>query len=110
MRKLSLACLLVGVLFSFACSSRTYRVSDEDYYKDKVTLDTKTMQIVESFDDTSLVFPAGERFKKNCDSAEVRASERFVKEFHKMKAEGKLLSSRFDKDGGCTVRMAFQIS
>lgn len=101
---------MVGVLFFCACSSVTYRVSDEDYYKDKVMLDTKTIQMVESFEDASLILPASERFKKNCDSAEMHASERFVQEFPKMKVKGRLLSSRFDKHGGCTVRMAFQIS
>lgn len=97
----------LALLFG-ACASGNYLVPDVDYFSDGYVLDKNTIQVVESFEDPGLVMPAAERFARNCESAEARARARHRAVFTASKDDGVRLSARFDRNAGCTVRMAIK--
>jgi hypothetical protein len=74
-----------------------------------ITIDPNYIQFVESAEDTSLIAPAGERFTANCLAAQNKAAARYKSKYPQSTDSGKLLSERFDKNAGCTVRMAFRL-
>ena len=100
--------LPAGLLLLVACSSSKFQVQDGDFFTDGYALDKNTVQLVESHEDASLVLPASERHARNCDAAELKARNRHRVAFPQSRDEGKRLSERFDKNAGCTVRMAFR--
>ncbi len=100
--------LPAGLLLLVACASGKFQVQDGDFFTDGYALDKNTVQLVESHEDASLVLPASERHARNCDAAELKARNRHRVAFPQSRDEGKRLSERFDKNAGCTVRMAFR--
>jgi hypothetical protein len=97
-----------GLLILAACASGKFEVQDADLFTDGYALDKNTVQLVESHDDASLVLPASERHARNCNTAEIKARNRHRSAFPQSRDEGRRLSARFDKNAGCTVRMAFR--
>ncbi len=95
-------------LFLLACTSGKYLVPDAEFFTDGYALDKQTLQLVESHEDASLLLPAAERYARNCESAEVKARNRHRVAYPQSRDEGKKLSTRFDRNAGCTVRMAFR--
>lgn len=91
-----------------ACVSTKFQVADKDFFTDGYALDKKTLQLVESHEDRSLMLPAEARFERNCAAAEAKARERHRAAYPQSKDEGVRLSARFDRNAGCTVRMAFR--
>lgn len=98
---------LAGMLV-VACASGKFHVPDAEFFTDGYALDKNTVQVVESHEDGSLVLPAAERHTRNCEAAEAKARNRHRGTHPQSRDEGKKLSARFDKNGGCTVRMAFR--
>jgi len=101
-------CSLLAAIFLLACASGRYQVPDAEFFTDGYALDKQTLQVVESHEDASLLLPAAERYARNCESAEVKARNRHRVAYPQSRDEGKKLSTRFDKNAGCTVRMAFR--
>lgn len=99
---------LLPTIFLLACASGKYHVPDAEFFTDGYALDKNTVQLVENHEDASLVLPAAERHARNCDAAELKARNRHRVAFPQSRDEGKRLSERFDKNAGCTVRMAFR--
>lgn len=95
-------------LFLLACASGKFQVADAEFFTDGLALDKNTIQIVESHEDSTLVLPAAERHARNCEAAEAKARNRHRAAYPQSRDEGKRLSERFDKNAGCTVRMAFR--
>ncbi|GAB4441780.1 MAG: hypothetical protein OHK0011_24180 [Turneriella sp.] len=95
-------------MFVLACASGQYQVPDAEFFTDGYALDKHTVQLVESHEDGSLVLPAAERHTRNCEAAEAKARNRHRSAYPQSRDEGKRLSERFDKNAGCTVRMAFR--
>lgn len=104
---LSLASLCATLLL-FSCASGRFQVTDADLFTDGLALDQDTLQLVESYEDPSLLLPAAERHARNCDAAEARARTRHRAAYAQSQDAGKRLAARFDKNAGCTVRMAFR--
>lgn len=92
-----------------ACTSAKFIVPDDQFFTDGYALDTDYVQFVESADDLNLNTPAAERFKTNCAAAQSKAGARYKSKYPQGTDSGKLLSERFDKNAGCTVRMAFRL-
>jgi hypothetical protein len=99
---------LCTTIFLLACASGKYQVPDADFFTDGYPLDKQTVQIVESHEDKSLMLPAAERHARNCEAAEAKARKRHRAAYPHSRDQGKRLSARFDKNAGCTVRMAFR--
>lgn len=99
--------LLAG-MFVLACASGKFQVPDAEFFTDGYPLDKNTVQVVESHEDGSLVLPVAERHTRNCEAAEAKARNRHRGAHPQSRDEGKKLSARFDRNGGCTVRMAFR--
>lgn len=100
-----LYCLVA--FFLCHCASRSFVVSDSDLYADGIAVDSKHLQLVESQATTKYLQPAAETFQQNCQGAETKALERFRILHPLAKDTGVRAGERFDKNGGCTVRMIF---
>ena len=90
------------------CNSMKFTVADADYYSDGYKLDGKYIQLIESVSDKTDSRPAAERFAENCVTAENQARARFKTLHPTWQDTGKRIGERFDKNAGCTVRMAFK--
>lgn len=98
----------IAAVFLPACASGKFQVPDAEFFTDGYALDKNTVQVVESHEDSTLVLPAAERHARNCEAAEVKARNRHRAAHAQSRDEGKRLSARFDRNAGCTVRMAFR--
>ncbi len=108
MNRLSRAVLFVFVTGGVsACASRNFVVADSDLYTDGASVGAKQIQLVESQATTKYLQPAAETFEQNCREAETKALARFQALHPKAKDTGVRAGTRFDKNGGCTVRMVF---
>jgi hypothetical protein len=91
------------------CTSTKFLVPDDQFFTDGHTLDANYVQFVESAEDPALNGPAAERYRANCAAAWNKAGVRYKSKYPQATDTGKLLSERFDKNAGCTVRIAFRI-
>lgn len=95
-------------ILATACASGKFQVADKDFFTDGHAFDKNTLQLVESHEDRALMLPAFARFERNCAAAEAKARERHRAAYPQSRDEGVRLSVRFDRNAGCTVRMAFR--
>ncbi|MFO1472054.1 MAG: hypothetical protein U1F27_13580 [Turneriella sp.] len=102
------AVALFTAITTQSCNSMKFIVADADYYSDGYKLDGKYVQLIESVADKTDSRPAAERFAENCVTAENQARARFKGLHPTWRDEGKRIGERFDKNAGCTVRMAFK--
>ena len=106
--KITALCSAAFLLALVACNSGKYLVADADFYTDGFKLSDKVIQLVESKSDKADNQPAEGRYRQNCDAAENQARVRFQKDYPTARDQGKRLGERFEKNAGCTVRMAFR--
>lgn len=99
------AALLVSIC---GCNSAQFTVADNDFYSDKFKLNDKYTQLVETQHDKSDSLPAVERFASNCVAAENSARARFKTLYPTSADAGRRIGEKFEKNAGCTVRMAFK--
>ncbi len=85
-----------------------FNVADADFYSDGYKLDGKYVQLVETVSDKTDSRPAATRFTENCVTAENQAKARFKALHPTWVDQGKRIGERFEKNAGCTVRMAFK--
>lgn|GEM_PF-6282401 len=85
-----------------------FNVADADFYSDGYKLDGKYVQLVETVPDKTDSRPAALRFAENCVAAENQARARFKNLHPTWPDQGKRIGERFEKNAGCTVRMAFK--
>lgn len=103
-------CIPLTIPLLTGCSTTKYTVPDDQFFTDGHAIDANYVQLVESADDPTLNAPAAERFRANCAAAQNKAGVRFKSKYPQATDSGKLLSERFDKNAGCTVRMAYRIN
>jgi hypothetical protein len=107
-RSFSISIIVVFSLLSLGCASTPSAVTDDNFFKDNFVIDKNFIQLVESYADPRLTALAAERFEKNCAEAKIRAIARFKMLYPTTVEKGQVMDLRFDRDAGCTVRMAFR--
>lgn len=103
-------CIPLTIPLFTGCASSKFNIPDDQFFADGYTIDANYIQFVESADDPALNAPAAERFRANCTLAQHKAGVRHKSKYPQSTDGGKLLSERFDKNAGCTVRVAFRIN
>ena len=99
---------LLCTLLAQRCNSLKFHVADADFYSDGYKLDGKYVQLIETVPDKTDSRPAALRFAENCVTAENQAKARFKSLHPTWLDQGKRIGERFEKNAGCTVRMAFK--
>jgi len=92
------------VAMTASCKSIPPAVPDDHFYNDNFAMGKNFTQLVETNDTAPQTVPHIERFRFNCDAAFKAAVVRY-----KITSTPFLLSERFDKNGACTVRVAFEV-
>lgn len=96
-------------LLLVACTTAPPTVPDDKFFHDSYPMGKGFIQIIESNDTAPQSVPHIERFSINCNAARAAAETRFKATLNaKLKHTPYPLTERFDKNGACTVRVAFK--